>query len=897
MRKSKLPLFLFLFCFAFAKPALPAEFVLSVVDSATRQPVAARVYVENVDTGQWHFVRAHSSTDGVIYERQNWANKNSIEHHTSVPAAPFVAENLVAGTYLVTIERGKEYFPESRRIVLAEGEQRAVETVELKRWVNMAERGWYSGETHLHRPLNELPVVMQAEDLNVALPLTYWVTKAFTAPSQGNKNQSGEIPDRLIMIDDTHAIWPRNTEYEIFTVGEHNHTLGALFVLNHRSIFSLGAPDWKPIADQARSEGALMDLDKLDWPFGMTLPHMSGATLYELANNHLWRCEFGLTKWNTEAPAFLQPPHGGTEGNEFDWLAYTLGQYYTLLNAGFRLVPTAGTASGVHPVPAGFSRVYVPLERRFSYEDWMIGLRDGRSFVTTGPMLFAKVNDQHPGATLSGGQTQLSVQILSEFPLKTVEVVQNGRVIPLEDTAPTRTTAGAYQTDLTAEIDVQASGWMCVRCQEDRPDGRLRFAHSAPWRFEVPGKPLRLSQLEKDYLIRRVQQEIVRSIGIVPDSAIAEYQAALHHFESLPVAEPQRDIPRDVPPFAAVEAITPSFVTIVTEDAGLWPQLQITNDGTLLAFGYNAPAHTTLPADVECWASDDGGQTWSQRGIAAPRPAADANYCHWASGFGAKNELLVVASGMDDATNARGQRAPNDVRMFRSTDVGKSWSLGGEFPKRLPGDLKPYPFGSIVRGRDETLRTIVYSVDEAHQNIESAWMMTSRDAGLTWVEPVKIAEGINESVLLPLADRDWLCIARTSNKPVPELGQELRQFRSTDDGQTWTDEGLVAGYHHHPPHLLRLKDQRLLLTYGNRRDGSIEARLSENNGKAWGAPHKLYTTGPGDMGYPSTAQLSDGKLVTVFYAAQSPLHAGYHMGAIGWNAPAEEPVAIRFDRP
>ena len=138
MRKSKLPLFLFLFCSAFAKPALPGEFVLSVVDSATRQPVAARVYVENVNTGQRHFVRAHSSTDGVIYERQNWANKRSIEHHTSVPAFPFVAENLVAGTYLVTIERGKEYFPDSRRIVLAEGEQRAVETVELKRCTNHA---------------------------------------------------------------------------------------------------------------------------------------------------------------------------------------------------------------------------------------------------------------------------------------------------------------------------------------------------------------------------------------------------------------------------------------------------------------------------------------------------------------------------------------------------------------------------------------------------------------------------------------------------------------------------------------------------------------------------------------------------------------------------------------
>ena len=345
-------------------------------------------------------------------------------------------------------------------------------------------------------------------------------------------------------------------------------------------------------------------------------------------------------------------------------------------------------------------------------------------------------------------------------------------------------------------------------------------------------------------------------------------------------------------PDAEATALQPDFTAIVATDAGLWPQLQVTPDGTLLAFGYNAPAHTTLPGDVECWASSDGGQTWSERGIAAPRPAADANYCHWASGFTAKNELLVVASGMDDAANARGQRAPNDVRVFRSTDFGKSWTPGGEFPKRLPGDLKPYPFGSLVRSRDETLRTIVYSVDESRQNIESAWMMTSHDAGLTWAEPAQIAKGINESVLMPLAGTDWLCVARTSNRPAPELGQELRQFRSTDDGQTWTDEGLVAGYHKHPPHLLRLKDQRLLLTYGNRRDGSIEARLSENDGKMWGTAHKLYTTGPGDMGYPSTAQLPDRKLVTVFYAAQSPLHAGYHTGAIGWNAPAKEPVAI-----
>ena len=45
--------------------------------------------------------------------------------------------------------------------------------------------------------------------------------------------------------------------------------------------------------------------------------------------------------------------------NERGWLDFTFQNYYLLLNCGFRLRPTGGTASGVHPVPLGFGRVYV----------------------------------------------------------------------------------------------------------------------------------------------------------------------------------------------------------------------------------------------------------------------------------------------------------------------------------------------------------------------------------------------------------------------------------------------------------------------------------------------------------------------------------------------------------
>ena len=55
-------------------------------------------------------------------------------------------------------------------------------TVHVQPWVDMAARGWYSGDTHTHRTLDELPNVMLAEDLNVAFPLVDWVREAFVPP-------------------------------------------------------------------------------------------------------------------------------------------------------------------------------------------------------------------------------------------------------------------------------------------------------------------------------------------------------------------------------------------------------------------------------------------------------------------------------------------------------------------------------------------------------------------------------------------------------------------------------------------------------------------------------------------------------------------------------------------
>jgi hypothetical protein len=505
-----------------------------VRDAMTGEPMAARVYLRDQEGG-WHFVRT-SVPDGsaVPYEKRNWVNTNAVELHTTVSAHPFVSE-LPAGRYVVEVERGKEYFPARHEVTV--GSEPVTLRVALRRWVNMGERGWYSGETHLHRSVEELRTVLLAEDLNVAFPLNFWVTQAFTAPGGDELEADSDGGASVVRVDERHVIWPRNTEYEIFTVDGRPHTLGAMFVLNHRSILGRGVPPWGPVAMLAREEGALLDVDKLDWPFALVLPPATGATLYELANNHLWRTEFGFTNWNSAAPSYLQPPYGGASGGERAWLHYTLGTYYTLLNAGFPMVPTAGTANGVHPVPAGFSRVYVRGTDRFDYEGWLRGLAAGRSFITTGPMLFVTVDGCDPGAVFRAelGPVNHTVQgtVLSEQPLTFLEVIRNGRPVRTLMPENREREEGAFETRFSTQIEMEGSGWLAVRCFEDRAGGRFRFAHSAPWHVEVAGKPLRVRNEERSFLIDRMEAEIGRSRGVLPAAALVEYEQALESYRAL----------------------------------------------------------------------------------------------------------------------------------------------------------------------------------------------------------------------------------------------------------------------------------------------------------------------------------------------------------------------------
>ena len=99
----------------------------------------------------------------------------------------------------------------------------------------------------------------------------------------------------------------------------------------------------------------------------------------------------------------------------------------------------------------------------------------------------------------------------------------------------------------------------------------------------------------------------------------------------------------------------------------------------------------------------------------------------------------------------------------------------------------------------------------------------------------------------------------------------LYQSESCDGGKTFTkphpiSDDMALGA---PAHLLRLKDGRIISVFGFRSEPyGVKAIISCDEGRSWSEPFMLYNNGSIalDIGYPASCELSDGRILTVFYA-------------------------------
>jgi len=205
------------------------------------------------------------------------------------------------------------------------------------------------------------------------------------------------------------------------------------------------------------------------------------------------------------------------------------------------------------------------------------------------------------------------------------------------------------------------------------------------------------------------------------------------------------------------------------------------------------------------------------------------------------------------------RKAELGVWSIRSEDGGRTWS------ERIPTIVNS-PHGPIqlADGR------LLYAGKQLWTKEKKVGVCESLDDGKTWQwlseiparEGDDFVKGYHELHAVEAEDGTIIVQIRNHNKA--DAGGTL-QTESADGGKTWTiPHPITFGL---PSHLLRLRDDRLLMTYGHRRAPfGNQARLSTDNGKTWGEAMIISGDGVGsDLGYPSTVELGDGSLLTVWY--------------------------------
>lgn len=320
-----------------------------------------------------------------------------------------------------------------------------------------------------------------------------------------------------------------------------------------------------------------------------------------------------------------------------------------------------------------------------------------------------------------------------------------------------------------------------------------------------------------------------------------------------------------------------------------WPTLTRRKNGELwLVFSGGRESHVCPFGRLEAMRSKDGGKTWGWPQVLSDGPIddRDAGIVETAKGSLlvtnftslAYVPLLLKAQGVKPGQpgafeelqlrewQAVHSRLTDEERqaelgcwMFRSTDSGRTWSSRYRVPVNSPhGPI------SLSDGR------LLYPGVDLWGAERKVGVCVSTDDGVTWswlsdipVRPGDSSAEYHELHAVEASDGRIICHIRNHN---PMNSRETLQCESTDGGKTWSTPHPI-GVWGLPSHLLRLHDGRLLMSYSYRRKPfGNQARISADNGRTWSEPVTLSADGiGGDLGYPSTVEVADGKFVTVWY--------------------------------
>jgi hypothetical protein len=423
-------------------------------DAATNQPTAVRA----------RFLGPDGTTYAPLGRLRDFRTTPELDSggHVVIGGESFVYVDgacevrLPAGEVIIEAHRGPEYEALRRNVTLGPGQISL--RFALERVTDARSDGWYSGDTRCtHLSPHAALLEGAAEDLAVVNLL------AFEAPQliRGLLAFSGskpclESPGHLVAVNtlNTHPV------------------LGTVALLDsHRPVYPLrfgdDLPDDWSIADWCdqchRKRGCVVwpDLPRL------TAEHPQGEALAALLLGKI--DAFEICRFDDSASSALA-----------DW--------YRLLDCGLRVPLAGGSGKNSGTIALGAVRTFVRLAdgKEFEYSAWIDALKDGRTFVTNGPLLYITADGCGPGATLrlppEGKRIAVRVAVKGPNSLDQIEVIHNGNVIAAGSSSP-----------VELEVNLAESGWLAARGlgRTTLPDGQRLFAHTSPVYVQVEGRPSR----------------------------------------------------------------------------------------------------------------------------------------------------------------------------------------------------------------------------------------------------------------------------------------------------------------------------------------------------------------------------------------------------------------------
>lgn len=299
-----------------------------------------------------------------------------------------------------------------------------------------------------------------------------------------------------------------------------------------------------------------------------------------------------------------------------------------------------------------------------------------------------------------------------------------------------------------------------------------------------------------------------------------------------------------------------------------WPTLLRRRSGELLAvYSGGRQAHVCPFGRVEMIRSLDDGQTWSHPQILwdSPIDDRDAGILETPKGTLLVSTFTSLVYEKQPRYQDFPQAVPATQRqsllaswMLRSTDQGLTWSPHYRVPVNSP-------HGPIALSNGQ----LAYPGKVLYGGQGQIGVAFSSDDGLTWkrFSPIPTRPGDNPAEYHELhgveAKPGHLIVHIRNHNPAHD--RETLQTESRDGDKTWSTPHPI-GVWGLPSHLLRLRDGRLLMTYSYRRSPrGNQARWSADLGQTWSAPIVLSDDGTGDLGYPSTVELANGELLSLWY--------------------------------